>query len=690
MKLPKLTRVEGANGVSRGHCRNMGLTIFLAGLLSLAAIDATAQYGVVSLAWQPSPSANVAGYEFYYGEASGDYTASMDVGTNLTATAAGLTIGMTYYFAVTTYDTNGQEGVFSEEITNTIVLSPSIAVQPLSQTALAGSPVTLAVSATGTGPLVFQWFNGGSPIAGATDSSLSWPQVEYCNTGTYSVSVSNAAALVFSSNATLTVLAFPLILAQPQSQTVIATTAAAFSSTVVGNAPLSIQWYCGTTAIPGATSSTLAWASAADTNAGSYEFIASNALGAVTSSVVTLTVLPTNTIATVAGAYNGLFFETNDDGTPYITEATSGFLGNCIVASNGAYSAKVYLDGASCALAGTFSIVGSASSVISLHCRESSNATIVLQLDLINGSGQITGAVFRTNAGCPGCGWTAPLLGYVATNALPLLNRVHLSISPGSSANAPTDYGAATGLIVNGVLSLAGTLGDSATFSQTVPISMGGNVPLFSRLYTNGGLLAGWVNLAASTPSGNLTWIRPSGVLQPAGFSQGFTTVVQVGGTTYSWTSLVTAQTLGGASNNFTGPVGFQFVCASNCTCCALGRWVMAGNTQPHVVALCASDGTILACATVVTAGATPGAYAYANLAAPYPMTAGTNYYIFSAELEGGDQFNSNGNITTTSVATNVNAAVAAGTLPDGISACNNQGGPGQSYGPVNLQYTIP
>jgi len=61
----------------------------------------------VGLAWNPSSDQRTAGYNLYYGLNSGDYTSSVDAQTNLTATIAGLTPGLTYYFAVTAYDANG-------------------------------------------------------------------------------------------------------------------------------------------------------------------------------------------------------------------------------------------------------------------------------------------------------------------------------------------------------------------------------------------------------------------------------------------------------------------------------------------------------------------------------------------------------------------------------------------------------
>lgn len=82
----------------------------------------------VTLAWDPSTDAVVAGYLVLYGPASGDYTSRVDAGANTTATISGLREGLTYYFAVVAYDVLGEESAPSPEITyivpGLLVLSP--------------------------------------------------------------------------------------------------------------------------------------------------------------------------------------------------------------------------------------------------------------------------------------------------------------------------------------------------------------------------------------------------------------------------------------------------------------------------------------------------------------------------------------------------------------------------------------
>lgn len=62
-----------------------------------------------------------AGFKIYYGTSSEDYTVVKDVGLTATPDAPayvlnGLNSGTLYYFAVTAYDTSGNESRFSGEV----------------------------------------------------------------------------------------------------------------------------------------------------------------------------------------------------------------------------------------------------------------------------------------------------------------------------------------------------------------------------------------------------------------------------------------------------------------------------------------------------------------------------------------------------------------------------------------------
>lgn len=110
-----------------GSDRIMSLTSVLTGLLCLALLDhpvaalgapAAGQYSVV-LSWNTSPDPTVAGYHLYYGTASGNYTHNLVLGDVTSTTITGLLGGVTYYFALTAYNTSGVESGFSNEISFT-------------------------------------------------------------------------------------------------------------------------------------------------------------------------------------------------------------------------------------------------------------------------------------------------------------------------------------------------------------------------------------------------------------------------------------------------------------------------------------------------------------------------------------------------------------------------------------------
>lgn len=96
----------------------------------------------VTLAWDPNADKNVAGYNLYYGSASRSYPHSTDVGNVTISTIEQLQEGRTYYFAVTAYDTGGNESAFSNEISYTV----PTANQVFTITASAGANGSIAPS----------------------------------------------------------------------------------------------------------------------------------------------------------------------------------------------------------------------------------------------------------------------------------------------------------------------------------------------------------------------------------------------------------------------------------------------------------------------------------------------------------------------------------------------------------------
>ena len=179
--------------------------------------------------------------------------------------------------------------------------APAIMVQPANQMPQPGGTATFTVAATGTAPLAYQWYFGGSAVGGptGTNATLTLTNVLAANTGSYAVVITNAYGSVTSSLATLA-LDVPLYLTnQPVSQSVQPGATATFTVVAVGTAPLAYQWYFNGSAIsgPAGTNATLTLTNMQAANSGNYQVYVTNAYGSVTSSlaVLTLAVLPTVT-----------------------------------------------------------------------------------------------------------------------------------------------------------------------------------------------------------------------------------------------------------------------------------------------------------------------------------------------------------------------------------------------------------
>jgi hypothetical protein len=108
----------------RGNNRNT-LANLAAGLLVIISSFTTAAraQSSVTLGWDASTDPALAGYRLYQGVVSHTYTSSTNVGKATTGTVGGLTPGLTYYFAVTAYDTSGLESAYSGEVSYTVPVS---------------------------------------------------------------------------------------------------------------------------------------------------------------------------------------------------------------------------------------------------------------------------------------------------------------------------------------------------------------------------------------------------------------------------------------------------------------------------------------------------------------------------------------------------------------------------------------
>jgi hypothetical protein len=178
---------------------------------------------------------------------------------------------------------------------------PVITVQPVSQYDAGAENASFWVMAAGLAPLTYQWQQDGVNIDGATNSVLLLPGLATTAAGVFSVTVSNALGTVTSVGAQLPpVWRRPILLVQPQGQSVLCGDPATFQAAAKGPAqfPLSYQWLFWGTNLPGATNPVLSLASATGDSAGEYTVVVSNVNGPVTSQTAVLTVIGQPTLIT--------------------------------------------------------------------------------------------------------------------------------------------------------------------------------------------------------------------------------------------------------------------------------------------------------------------------------------------------------------------------------------------------------
>lgn len=152
--------------------------------------------------------------------------------------------------------------------------------------------------------------------------------------------------------------------------------------------------------------------------------------------------------------------------------------------------------------------------------------------------------------------------------------------------------------------------------------------------------------------------------------------------------ALVFSQALGTPRNNYGDGLGFKFtVGANNIVVTDLGRWVISGNSGSHVITLYSGtsvSSNAIGSVTVNTSGA-PVGYLFGTLSSPITLTAGSTYYILSAESSGGDLWYDDPTVLnpTSEVTINGSCFASGGTISVGTAVVNH------SYIPVNFKFHL-
>ncbi len=227
----------------------------------------------------------------------------------------------------------------------------------------------------------------------------------------------------------------------------------------------------------------------------------------------------TNFFPPVAGTYNGLFSVSNA-----ISPASAGFLSHLVLRSTGAFSGRFLTQGTSYSFSTNFDASGHANfSTGPLH--------VGLTLDTV--TPQITGLITNGSS-------VAQLTAVLAATAA-AADEYTLLFAPATNVSTNLPFGDGYSLVRNhnSIVTLGGALADGTAYSQTVPVSVTGQVPVYVSLYpaeppSERGLLFGWLNLTnlqAGYPTNGLTWVKQTQTYRyPARYTNGFNESLAVTG----------------------------------------------------------------------------------------------------------------------------------------------------------------
>ncbi len=164
--------------------------------------------------------------------------------------------------------------------------APTVRVLTAGRQLKQGDTFALAVSAAGDGQFSYQWKKDGNIIVGATTATFELGNVQTSTAGSYTVVVSNGVGSAPSAAMVITVdgtPAAPVIVGQPQGQTVNVGLNATLAVNAAGTAPFTYQWKKDSVNVSGGTAATLVLTGVQAAQAGSYTVVVTNTAGSATS-----------------------------------------------------------------------------------------------------------------------------------------------------------------------------------------------------------------------------------------------------------------------------------------------------------------------------------------------------------------------------------------------------------------------
>jgi hypothetical protein len=382
---------------------------------------------------------------------------------------------------------------------------PVITVQPSSITVLFQGTASFYVNASSETSMSYQWLKNGAGISGANSSSYMISGVQTTDAGLYSVQIVNGGGSVTSSAATLTVNVPVTITSQPQNQTVTQGQGATFSVSAGGSTPLGYQWYFNSSAISGATGSSLTLNNVQASQAGSYTVVVSNVAGPVTSSAATLTV---NVPVTITSQPQNQTVTQGQGATFSVTAGGTAPLGYQWYfngsAISGATGSSLTLNNVQAVQAGSYTVVAGnvagpvTSAVATLTVNLPPSITTQPQSESVVAGGSASFTVAAGGTGTLKYQWYRNGSSVGGSAATYSINNVKMYEAGNYQVVITNNYGSATSavatLTVNGTLTITNqpqnltvTQGQSAAFTVTA----GGTPPLAYQWYFNNSALSG-------------------------------------------------------------------------------------------------------------------------------------------------------------------------------------------------------
>jgi len=242
-----------------------------------------------------------------------------------------------------------------------------------------------------------------------------------------------------------------------------------------------------------------------------------------------------NAFAPVSGAYNGLFFETNQ-----IQQASSGIL-SLFVTPRGTYSGRLQSGNIRAPFHGKLDFSCQATNALSAP-----NKNSFLVQFRVDGNGQLTGQVSNGNTVSS---LTAERTSFNSrTSPAPFAGR-YTCVFPGQGTDpsAPQAYGFGVAQIkTSGSAIFFGTLADGTHVTQSTLVPDEGVWPFYAPLYSGNGsiiCLLTFTNLINTDLNGLMNWIKPV-TPNTKYYSTGFTNQSQMIGSRYSMPSPITQPVL--------------------------------------------------------------------------------------------------------------------------------------------------